>query len=163
MDVLTYAPETVGLMISGWRVEGWTEINVSRNSPSFKQIRGIRGKNTRTRIKDTSATLTIKTYQTELANEIFALIHDSDVKQGTARLEITLTEQSGSSFFSTSSGYILGSAELNYSGDLQEVVWTVACDESKIFVGSAKKLAAGIVQNGVSQLKDFVSGVASVF
>ena len=157
MEVLTYVPSNVILVISGWQVRGWNEISVARNTPGFKQIRGIRGKNTRTRVQDTSATLTIRVPQTENMNEVMSAIHDADLEEGTARLEIMLAEVTGNSFFSTATGYITAYPELAYSGDMSERVWTIVCDESSFQVGSARSAAVGIVQNGVSRLKDFVN------
>ena len=148
MEVLTYVPSNVILVISGWQVQGWNEISVVRNTPGFKQIRGIRGKNTRTRVQDTSATLTIKVPQTENMNEVMSAIHDADLEDGTARLEIMLAEVTGNSFFSTATGYIVAYPELAYTGDMSERVWTIVCDESSFQVGSARSAAVGIVQNG---------------
>lgn len=161
MDVLTYVPSNVILLVSGYQIEGWTEIRVARNAPGFKQIRGIRGKNTRTRIQDSSATITIKTFQTELLNEVFSTIHDIDLAQGTCRLEIALAETTGTTFFSTTTGYVLAYPEISYGSELGEVTWTVACDESAFQLGSARSVAVGIVQNSISQLKDFVNNVSS--
>lgn len=157
MEVLTYVPSNVILVISGWQVQGWNEISVTRNAPGFKQIRGIRGKNTRTRMHDTGATLTIRVPQTEDMNEVMSAIHDADLEEGTARLEIMLAEVTGNSFFSTATGYITAYPELTYTGDMSERVWTIVCDESSFQVGSARSAAVGIVQNGVSRLKDFVN------
>lgn len=157
MEVLTYVPSNVILVISGWQVQGWNEISVARNAPGFRQIRGIRGKNTRTRMQDTGATLTIKVPQTENMNEVMSAIHDADLEEGTARLEIMLAEVTGNSFFSTATGYITAYPELTYTGDMSERVWTIVCDESSFQVGSARSAAVGIVQNGVSRLKDFVN------
>lgn len=157
MEVLTYVPSNVILVISGWQVHGWNEISVARNTPGFRQIRGIRGKNTRTRVQDTSATLTIRVPQTENMNEVMSAIHDADLEEGTARLEIMLAEVTGNSFFSTATGYITAYPELAYTGDMSERVWTIVCDESSFQVGSARSAAVGIVQNGVSRLKDFVN------
>ena len=161
MEVLTYVPSNVILVISGWQVQGWNEISVARNTPGFRQIRGIRGKNTRTRVQDTGATLTIRVPQTENMNEVMSAIHDADLEEGTARLEIMLAEVTGNSFFSTATGYITAYPELAYSGDMSERVWTIVCDESSFQVGSARSAAVGIVQNGVSRLKDFVNNTIS--
>lgn len=157
MEVLTYAPSNIVLLISGYEIKGWNEIKITRNSPGFKQIRGIRGKNTRTRIKDTSAVMTIQTYQTELLNQVMGLIYESDLVNGTCRLEITLRDLTSSSFFGTTTGYILNSPDMNNGRDVGTVTWTIACDETQMIHGCAVNAAIGIVENGVSRLKDFAS------
>ena len=160
MDVLTYVPSNVVLLFSGLQIEGWNSIKVTRNSPVFKQIRGIRGKNTRTRMIDSSATLTIEVPQTELINEVLTKCLQADLETGTVRLDITLREITGTSFFTTSTGYLTAYPELTYSNGLAANTWVLSCDDSQFSVGCAKSAAVGIVQDGVSRLKDFVSSAS---
>ena len=157
MQVLTYVPSNVNLVISGLPISGWNEITVVRNSPVIKQIRGIKGKNTRTRLKDSSATIVIETLQTELLNEVFTLALQADQLNGTARLELALTESTGTSFFTTTSAYITAYPQKKYSKDISSVVWTLACDDSQMFIGNATSAAVGIVQGSISQLKSFIT------
>ena len=157
MEVLTYVPSNVALILSGSQIKGWNSITISRSDPVFKQIRGIRGKNTRTRIKNSSATITIETPQTELFNEVLSMVLEADSVNGTARLEISLMESTGSSFFTTNTAYISQWPELRYSGELGVNVWTLTCEDSEIFVGSAKSAAIGFIDNSVARLKQFVS------
>lgn len=161
MDVLTYVPSNVVLLISGVQIEGWNTIKITRNAPSFKQVRGIRGKNTRTRINDSSATITIDAPQTELINEVFSKCLEADEQTGDVRLDITLREITGTSFFNTTTGYVLGRPELTYSNSLANNTWSLSCDDSQMYLGCAKSAAVGIVQDGVSRLKDFVSNASN--
>lgn len=156
MEVLSYVPSNVVLLISGLQIEGWNNIRISRNTPTFRQIRGIRGKNTRTRIKDSSATLIIETPQTSLVNEVLSKCLEADLETGAVRLEITLKETTGTSFFSTTTAYITAYPELSYSNSLGSNTWTLSCDESQVFIGCARSAAVGIVENGISRLKSFV-------
>lgn len=158
MEVLTYVPSNVTLLLSGYQVKGWTSISLTRNSPVFKQIRGIRGKNTRTRLKDTSAVLTIETLQTELLNEVFSMVLQADAVNGTARLEISLTESTGTSFFTTSTAYITAYPEVKYNAEISTISWTLVCEDSQLFVGNAKSAAVGLINNSVARLKEFASG-----
>lgn len=161
MDVLTYVPSNVVLLISGVQIEGWNIIKITRNAPSFKQVRGIRGKNTRTRINDSSATITIDTPQTELINEVFSKCLEADEQTGNVRLDITLREITGTSFFNTTTGYVLGRPELTYSNSLANNTWSLSCDDSQMYLGCAKSAAVGIVEDGISRLKDFVSNASN--
>ena len=95
MEVLTYVPSNVVLLISGYPITGWNSIKIVRNAPSFKQIRGIRGKNTRVKLEDTSAVLTIETPQTELVNEVLSKCIEADENTGNVRLELTLKDITG--------------------------------------------------------------------
>lgn len=159
MEVLTYAPSSVVLLISGYQIKGWTGIKITRNSVSFKQIRGIRGKNTRTRLKDSSSTLTIRTFQTELLNEVLSKCLEADEQLGAVRLEIVLKELTGTTFYSTTTAYITGYPEVSYENGISEVTWTLVSDDSQLSIGSARNAAVGIVENGIARLKDFVSDI----
>lgn len=160
MQVLTYVPSNVVMLLSGLQIEGWETIKIAENAPTFKQVRGIRGKNTRTRIIDSSATITITTPQTELINEVLDMCLQADKVTGNVRLDITLREITGTSFFNTTTGYVLGRPELSYSKGIAMHTWTLSCDDSQMFIGCAKSAAVGIVQDGVSRLKDFVSSAS---
>lgn len=159
MEVLTYAPSSVILLVSGLAISGWDRIAITPNSPVFRQIRGIRGKNTRTRIKDTSATITIEVPQTELINEVFSKIVEADSVIGNVRLELTLKEMTGSTLFTTTVAYIDSRPEVVYTDKMEKRVWTIRCDESNMYVGAARNPALGIVQDGIARLQDFVSDI----
>lgn len=159
MEVLTYVPSNVVVLICGWQVEGWNEITITRNSPTMKQIRGIRGKNTRTHILDTSATITLSIPQTEYSNNTLSTMAFLDAKNGTARLELFILDSTSTSEFTTSTAYITGFPEVRYNGELTERVWTIQCEDSLMNVGYAKPAAAGIVEGGISKLKSFVNNI----
>jgi hypothetical protein len=159
MEVLTYAPSSVILLVSGLSISGWDRIAITPNSPVFRQIRGIRGKNTRTRIKDTSATVVIEVPQTELINEVFSKIVEADSVIGNVRLELTLKEMTGSTLFTTTVAYIDSRPEVVYTDKMEKRVWTIRCDESNMYVGAARNPALGIVQDGIARLQDFVSDI----
>lgn len=138
MEINTYVPSDIVLLVGGWELTGWNSISVSRNSPTFQQIRGIRGKNTRVRNKDTSAFILIETNQTEIANEVFSKIVEADVEFGTAVLSVSLKDLSGSTVFSTETAYISGyPKESAFTAELGVRNWEIVCEDSKMFVGAS--------------------------
>ena len=155
-EVLTYVPADVMLLLSGYEITGWQSISIQRNSPVFRQIRGIRGKNTRARIPDSSAIIVIEAYQTELLHEVLSKVLEADMVNGTARLEVTLSELSGSTRFTTTTAYIEGYPEIGYSSENGVRKWTLLCDDSEWFVGSA-------INSNVNAVQNFLSNVNNVF
>ena len=97
MQVTTYSPQDVKLVIGGYTIVGWDSITISRLQETFKVIRGIRGKHTRASSGDTSATLTVSLVQTSPSNSFLTEIHRLDEERGTGRLELTLKDNSGTS------------------------------------------------------------------
>ena len=75
-EVYTYSPSEVILTISGYQITGFDKISVSRNSPAFSMVKGIRGQNTRVRNRDSSCTITVDLLQTAMAND--CLLYTSD-------------------------------------------------------------------------------------
>lgn len=130
MDVLTYSPGQVVVSICGYIVDGWSNISVAFNSPVFRQVRGIRGKNTRIRNKDTSATVRISLIQSSVANDVLTNLLSEDRNSGASRLDITIKDNSGTGLFASSTAYIEGFPEMGYSASQSERVWTVLCDAS---------------------------------
>lgn len=163
MEVLTYVPSNVILSVSGYPIEGWNSISITPSFPVFKQIAGIRGKNTRTRIKNTSATIVIDVPQTELLNDVLSMVLVADAANGTGRLEVGLSELTGTSFFTSTTAYITSFPELRYDSEIASRVWTLQCEVSEIHIGNAKSAALGVVGGAVSQLKDTVSKVVDLF
>lgn len=157
MEVLTYVPSNVSLLFSGYEIKGWTQITASRNAPNYKQIRGIHSKHTRSRFLDRSAILKISTLQSEPVNDVLSLILSMDNRTGACRLEVMLKESTGTSLFSTTSGYILAFPEISYSGELATYTWEIACDDATFWVGKTKPALAGMLAGGVSALKGLVS------
>lgn len=156
-EVLTYVPSDVMLLLSGYEITGWESITISPNSQAFRQVNGIRGKNTRVKLRDTSCTITISAYQTELLHEVLSKILEADMAEGTARLEISLSEISGGTRFSTRDAYILGFPEVVYTRDNSVKVWTLSCSTSDMSIGSAVNSNVEAVQNFLTNVNNLLT------
>lgn len=159
MEVLTYVPSSVILLISGYQVKGWNSFEITRSTPQFRQVRGIRGKNTRTRIKDSSCTLRVAVLQTELVNEVFSKCLEADMSTGNIRLELTLRDLNGTSLFTSTTAYIVGYPTVTYNKEVAEVVWEFACEESYMYQGAARNRAAEVISSGIQRLGEVVGGI----
>jgi hypothetical protein len=136
MEVFTYRPGEVVLTVCGYLVEGWTSISVTRNSPTFKQIRGIRGKNTRVRLQDASGSIKVALTQTAITNDVFSEIVSLDRGTGTQRLEVVVKDTAGTSLFSSATAYLDGYPEVTFSASQTERSWDILCDKmDSFFVG----------------------------
>ncbi len=134
-EVATYSPTDVQLVISGYVIQGWNNISISRSTPEYKLIRGIRGKHTRARSQDTSCSLVVSLSQASPTNDVFSMILDTDRTTGNGRLKIILKDASGSSRFESSEAYITGYPTSSYSDGFESREWTIFCQESNFFVG----------------------------
>ena len=132
-SLFTYSSKEVTLVIGGYTITGWEKISVSRNAPAFVPIRGIRGKNTRVRNTDTSATFSIPLLQTSMGNDVFSQIHTLDIERGTGRLEITLKDSSGTGVFGSSEAYIVDYPVVAYSGNFEYRVWTIFAQSTSTY------------------------------
>ena len=130
MEVKTYSPKMIGMTFGGAKVEGWNTITISRSSPSFTFIKGIRGKHTRVKTGDTSCTLTVNAPQTSVLNDIFDQIVNLDEKHGNGKLNISIRDMLGSEVFSCSEAYVEGMAERSYEANTSERSWIIRCMNS---------------------------------
>jgi len=127
MGIYTYSPEEVDLIIAGYRVTGWNSIAVSRTSKAFTMVRGIRGKNTRVRHKDSSAVIFIDVIRTSPVNTVFSAVVRDDLIYGTGRLDILLKDKNGQSLFMSNEAYIDGYPDDAFTAELNNRRWTITC------------------------------------
>ena len=132
-DVYTYSPSEILLNISGYTITGFDRIAVQRNSPPFKQIKGIRGQNTRVRNRDTSCTVTVDLLQTALANDVLSELLDKDLQTNSVRLSFSLTDTLGNSKIESSECYVSTFPEVVFSNDIQLRRWTLTCLSTDTF------------------------------
>lgn len=159
MSLMTFAPGATVCLISGYQLQGWNKISVVKNNPVYKQIRGIRSKNTRMRIPGDSAVITIDLYQTSDANDAFSACLQRDNLSRTVRLDITISNPTTRSTVGSVAAYVIGYPEYVIEGDLSVVRWQLACDECRVFIGGNKSAAMGMIEGGISKLKSFTSDV----
>ena len=116
--IYTYNPKEVTLVMGGYIFTGWESITITRNTKAFTPIRGIRGKNTRVKNRDTSATIVIPLLQTSSGNDVLTQIVEQDINFGTALISLSLSDGSGSSVFDSSEAYVTGFPTTKFSGGL---------------------------------------------
>jgi hypothetical protein len=127
MALFTYIPSKVDIEISGYKVSGHTEVSFQLDNPQFTTVKGIRGRNTRIRSKNSSGVLTLGILQTSPTNDLLSEILKKDLQYGTGRLVIKIKDQSGSSLFFCDEAYIAGFPALSFSDKAGTRTWTINC------------------------------------
>lgn len=130
LSVFTYTPSEVKLIVGGYVVTGWEAISIRRNKRIFNPVEGIRGKNTRVKNLDTSATIAVPLIQTSQSNDVFSEILRLDSINGTGRISLTLKDRSGNSIFSSTEAYITDYPEASYTDDIETRNWTIYCQST---------------------------------
>lgn len=130
-EIKTYSPKMVAITFGGTLVEGWDTVKITRQSQSFKQVNGIRGKNTRVALKNTAATVEITVPQTSDINTIFSQIVAIDEATGAARIDITIKDTLGTEVFKSSEAYLVAPADRSYESSSTGRSWTLNCLSSK--------------------------------
>jgi|SRR5690606_30697011 len=131
MEVATYSASEVTITFGGYILQNWDKVNIRRTIPSFRQINGIRGKNSRVRTNNTAAEIQIDLPQTSDANYIFQKIVELDEQSGNARLSITIKDSLGSEVFSSDDSFVTGYADREYGSDISGRRWVISCMSSK--------------------------------
>jgi len=154
--IYTYSPSDIMLTVSGYTITGFDRIAVQRNSPPFKQIKGIRGQNTRVRNRDTSCTVTVDLIQTSLANDVLSELLDKDLQTNSVRLSLSLTDTLGNSKIESSECYVSTFPELVFTNDIQLRRWTLTCLSTSTFN------TAGNARLGGNSFMDAVKGAVGL-
>jgi hypothetical protein len=126
-EVNTYSPSEVLFEVAGYQISGFKAITVSRNSPSFTIIKGIRGRNSRIRNRDSSCTITVDLIQTSIINDVLTQLHQEDIRTNAGRFNLDLTDQLGSSKIVSKDSFIESYPELVYSDSIEYRRWSFIC------------------------------------
>lgn len=148
-DISTYSPEAVILTLGGASLTGWNSISISRDSAQFNVIKGIRGKHTRVRSYDNSATIVIDLPMSSEWNYIFSQIVTQDVNSTTGRCEILLKDTSGNSIFKTSEAYVTRYADVTFDVSISSRVWTIQCLTTDVYTVGGSTSPAGSLLNSI--------------
>ena len=158
--VQTYNPKDVILTIGGYQLTGWKSVTISRTVKGFAVIRGIRGKNTRVKNVDTSATLTISLLQSSQGNDVLSYIHELDLDEGTARISLMLKDRSGRSVFSSNEAFITGYPIATFSGQFEYRNWEFFAQSTDTYtVGGNAKPASDLLDSGLSEISRFIDNI----
>ena len=158
--VQTYSPKDVILTVGGYQLTGWQSINVSRSVKGFTVVRGIRGKNTRVKNVDTSATITLSLIQSAQGNDVLSYIHELDLDEGTARIALLLKDRSGRSVFSSNEAFITGYPTATFSGQFEYRNWELFCQSTGTYtVGGNAKPATDLLDSALSEAGKFIDNI----
>lgn len=151
-EINTYSPDSVDLIIAGYKVFGWDNITLQRTKQGFTPYEGIRNKSSRTRNTTTSATLSLSIIQSCPVNDVLSKVHDLDLQYGTGRLVITLKDKSGRSLFSTNDAFITGYPAAAYTSELEYRVWNIYCGTTTWILGGNTTPETKLFDNIVSKV-----------
>lgn len=159
-EVNTYSASEVDLRVSGYKISGFEKISVAKSGPSFQIVRGIRGKNSRTRNRDTSCTVTVEIIQTSIVNDVLTQILEEDLRTNAGRLNLDLTDGLGSSKIVSKECFIEGHPELVYSGDIVYRRWVFVCLSTDIYrVGGNAKLSSSAFDTSSRSSESFLPDI----
>lgn len=113
--VLTYSPSDVRMNISGYDLGGLLNISIEWNAQQMQIRRGIRGQNTRIRNSDLSCRVSVDVLQTSVTNDVLFEIFLIDRRRQFARLDLTISDNSGRTVFQTAEAYVTMVPTVTYS------------------------------------------------
>lgn len=157
-DISTYSPEAVILTLGGSTLTGWNSISISRDSDQFTVIKGIRGKHTRSRNYDNSATIVLDLPFSSEWNYILSNIVNQDTVTATGRCEIMIKDNSGRSLFKTTQAYVRKFADVTFDMTISSRIWTIQCLDVDVYtLGGSTSPAASLLDNIYSRIDSIFS------
>ena len=148
----TYSPAEVDIIIAGTPITAWDSVTITQESPTFRTVKGIRGKNTRVRVNNTSAVLEIEVDQTSDANALFTEILKKDIETGNGRIELIIKDGLNTDLFTSDQAYVSGPPVKTFRGETSTRTWRIECLKS-----------TSTESNDGSPLMNLFSGVSGLF
>ncbi|ATW58389.1 hypothetical protein CNR37_00182 [Pseudomonas phage ventosus] len=163
-DILTYSPSDVKLIYCGYILTGIVSATlVWKGARPFTVYRGIRGKHTRVFNRDLYATVIVEVLQTSITNDIFTSTLVQDRRNQSARLEFSVNDKSGTTFYQSTECFIGAYPDISLSGEMQTYKWEIEClDFIDGGVGGNARQGFDLFDSANGAI-DYISGKGSEF
>jgi len=144
MLIGTFSPKDIVLSINDYQIKDFTDgtfIEVLQNSPSYRAVKGIRGKHTRVHQRDNSGTLKFRMMQTSHQNNVLSEIALDDKINQTGLLLVTLRDVGGDTGIQFTNAYLEGFPNVSYqSTSTSPIEWNINYEHiTTYYVGGNKK------------------------
>lgn len=167
-QVKTYKPADISLVLAqGYQVGGIVSLGMTFPKERFKIINGIKGQNVRVRNQDTSCILTVELLQTSTANDVLSDILSQDKVTGRGRLQVLISDISGTTKIQSLNGYVSNFPETTYTNNLATRTWQIVLLNTELIkIGGNStnrpaflEQAASFISGAVDTVTDFAQGI----
>ena len=141
-DIRSYDPKDVRVNVAGIDLVGFSKekVSIRKSTSAWKIMTGCEGETTRARSKDASGTITVTLQQSSPSNGILSALYWGD--QALAQffpVMVYYTTDLGKTKVMALKAWIERLPELNFSGKLEDVVWTFRTDSLYYWIGGDDK------------------------
>lgn len=158
--IKTYRPKDIRLIINGYVVGGIVNIGVAFPTERMKEIKGIRGQNTRVSNKDTGCTISVEVLQTSVSNDFFSSLLIQDQLKQTARLSVKLQDLSGTTNIVSDNAFVNSYADFQFSLDINNKTWQITLlDSYAPMVGGNTKAKPQFLEEAASFVQDTITNI----
>ncbi len=163
-NTLTYSPADVKLILCGYILTGIVSVTLQwKGAKPFIVHRGIRGKHTRVFNPDLYATVTVEVLQTSITNDIFTSTLVQDRRNQSARLEFSVNDKSGTTFYQSTECFVTAYPDIVLNGDIGTYKWEIEClDFIDGGIGGNARQGFDLFDSAAGAI-DYISGKGSEF
>jgi hypothetical protein len=152
MKLGTFSPTEIVLAINDYVISDFSSesfLEITKNSPYFRQVRGIRGKHTRVANRDKSGVLRFQLMQTSPQNDVLSDLVTADMESQTALLNVTLRDVGGTTGIQLVNAYVDGPPNKSYQGSSTTAnEWVINYDAiGRYHVGGNQKSPLDFLSN----------------
>lgn len=135
--IYTYQPDQILVLVGQYVVSSLVSINISKDKPSFKTIKGIRGKNTRVLDTDGSYSVKLELLQADPVNDFLSTVHKLDTnEQNATYFAINISDKAGTTSFKSETAYIESVPDITFSDNFDNREWVIkTLDTQEVFLG----------------------------
>lgn len=163
-NILTYSPADVKIIYCGYILTGIVSTTLAwKGAKPFTVHRGIRGRHTRVFNPDLYATVTVEVLQTSITNDIFTSTLVQDRRNQSARLEFSVNDKSGTTFYQSTECFLGSYPDIGLSGELGTYKWEIEClDFIDGGIGGNARQGFDLFDSATGAI-DYISGKGSEF
>ena len=129
--VKSYDPSLVNFIYAGLSIEEFmpgTFINIRRDNPAFKDMKGCDGEVTRFQTKDKRGSIIFTLLQTSRSNLALSGFAIGDELIGQGGLPTLVRDKNSSDIMASAEAWLLSTPEVVYSKGIEGRRWTLRCN-----------------------------------
>ena len=134
----TYDPGEVRVIVGGNIIGGFadgTMITIERSENAFSLVIGADGQGCRVRSRNKSGKITLTLMQSSLSNNVLSTIAQADELTGEGVVPLLIEDGNGTTIVAVENCWIEKMASAEFSKDLGNREWPLACEQIDMFVG----------------------------
>jgi Protein of unknown function (DUF3277) len=137
LDVKTYDPRMVALIIDGVQITGFAEEKMIavKTHGDINKVVGADGEVARSMSANRTVDVTISLLETSQTNDFLSNLHELDINTGNGMVTFLLKDLNGTTLISAKQCWVKKYPEKDYTAKVKEIDWIIETGQADMFMG----------------------------